>query len=293
MSLFETLHEEVDLMKVAEGHLDLTRSGRTAKCRCPYPDHEDKIPSFHVYPDGRFFCFGCRKHGDVVDLWAVLKGLRPGIEAALDLARKYEVAFTDIDPRDLESEAWKKKAEERRDLEARYATQAEEAHGRLQEHPEIVDWWEGRGFDDDLRQRFLLGATDDGSAATIPFYNRGRIQGLIRRNLQSEPKYVLSKAEEFPDGCKPLFIPGSIRKQVVLVEGYVDALALTALGFDAAAVGGTWMNQYQRDEIQGLPCPVYIMPDNDDEGRKAGKRWARDLYPHAVLCSSEYERGEE
>jgi hypothetical protein len=36
--------------------------------RCPLPDHEDKTPSFYIYPPGRFHCYGCGRGGDVVDL---------------------------------------------------------------------------------------------------------------------------------------------------------------------------------------------------------------------------------
>jgi DNA primase len=32
---------------------------------CPF--HEDNTPSFIVYPaSGRFYCFGCRVHGDAI-----------------------------------------------------------------------------------------------------------------------------------------------------------------------------------------------------------------------------------
>jgi hypothetical protein len=37
------------------------------------------------------------------------------------------------------------------------------------------------------------------------------VQGLIRRKLAGKPKYVLPKKEEFPDGRRPLFIPGAAR----------------------------------------------------------------------------------
>ena len=40
---------------------------------CPFPDHEDKTPSFRALPDGGFVCFGCgRKGGSIIDfgeLW--------------------------------------------------------------------------------------------------------------------------------------------------------------------------------------------------------------------------------
>jgi len=61
VSLFETLREEVDLVAVSDRHHDLVRSGNTMKGHFPYLEHEDNTPSFHVYPDGRFFCYGCRR----------------------------------------------------------------------------------------------------------------------------------------------------------------------------------------------------------------------------------------
>jgi hypothetical protein len=41
----------------------LERKGRTRVCRCPLPGHEEKTPSFHVYPDGGWWCFGCGRGG--------------------------------------------------------------------------------------------------------------------------------------------------------------------------------------------------------------------------------------
>lgn len=68
VSIFEVLREGVPLEELAGRYTGLERSGRSLKGRCPYPDHDDDDPSLHVYPDGRFWCYGCRRHGDVVDL---------------------------------------------------------------------------------------------------------------------------------------------------------------------------------------------------------------------------------
>ncbi len=282
MSLFETLRDQVDLMEVAERHLDLTRSGSTGKCRCPYPDHQDRSPSFCVYTDGHFYCYGCRRHGDVVDLYATIKGFESVVEAALDLYREYDLGSPDVDPRDRKALT---EAQRRRDVEAEHAVAAREAHERLARYPEVVEYWDGRGFGEELRDRFMLGVSEDGSAAVIPFWNRGRVQALILRRLRGEPKYLLPKVEEFAGRRRPLFIPGSARTEVLLVEGYLDALAATALGFDAVAIGGTGMSPHQKDELWALPCPVYyVIPDDDEEGAKAAHRWVRDLYPKALLC---------
>ena len=46
--------------------IELRKSGKAYKGHCPF--HEDKNPSFYVYPDSnRFICFGCGEKGDVID----------------------------------------------------------------------------------------------------------------------------------------------------------------------------------------------------------------------------------
>ena len=42
--------------------------------RCLLPQHEDTNPSFTIYPDQRFHCFGCGSTGDVIDLIAMMSG---------------------------------------------------------------------------------------------------------------------------------------------------------------------------------------------------------------------------
>jgi DNA primase len=37
--------------------------------RCPLPDHEDRSPSFTVYPESNsWYCYGCLRGGDVIEL---------------------------------------------------------------------------------------------------------------------------------------------------------------------------------------------------------------------------------
>lgn len=282
-SIFEKLRGEVDLAQLAGCYAELRPSGRASVGRCPHPDHEDRSPSFYVYADRHFHCYGCRWHGDVVDLYAAVKGLRPGIEAALDLARECGVSLPEMDAEAQE------RAEERRRLEAQYLEQARECHEALSRYPEVTRWWEKRGFDEAMRGRFLLGVAGDGTEGTIPFWYRGRIQGLIRRKLEGEPKYRLPRKGEFSDGYRPLFIPGSANGETFVVEGYLDALALAALGYGVVAIGGTYPNDGQKQELTRLPGPLYVLPDADEEGQKAARSWAWELYPKALLCPVGYE----
>jgi DNA primase len=275
MSLFEALRDRVGL------ELIVSANG-SGKARCVSPGHRDEDPSMHLYDD-HVHCFACGFHGDVTDVWAAMRGFDKPLEAALDLAGEFGVKLPQASP-----EA-RQEARERRDKEDLYLRQARACHAALARHVRVTEWWEARGFGKALRERFLLGTNDDGTAAVIPFWHRVRVQGLILRKLEGKPKYLYPKAEEFPGGYKPLFIPASARSGAFLAEGIVDALALAAIGEGAIAVGGTDMSGEQLSELDAIPGPLYILPDADEEGEQAAREWLRELYPKALLCPPEYE----
>jgi len=59
----------IDLADRLVGPSGLRRVGEKWVARCPLPNHDDKTPSFVVYPEtNSFFCFGCLRGGDVVEL---------------------------------------------------------------------------------------------------------------------------------------------------------------------------------------------------------------------------------
>lgn len=282
LNVFETIREEVDLVGLARRFTTLKRAGKKMKGCCPV--HQESTPSFFIYEDGHAFCYGCQWSGDVVALWAHLKGLTQ-IEAALDLAREYGIKLPDKDP-DAQ-----RKADERRQKESNYEQQAIAYHQALSRHPAIRDWWNQRGFNDEMIKQYLLGATQDGTAATIPYWYRGRIQAFIKRQLQGEPKYLLSSTEEFATGHKPLFIPSSTAGDVCVVEGFIDGLSLDALGFKAVAIGSTGISEHQKEELLRLKGDLYIYADADGPGAESSRRWVRELYPKARLCEAEYGAG--
>jgi DNA primase len=277
-SVFEALREEVSIGQLVEanGH-------RKTLC----VNHSEKTPSMHVYED-HVHCFGCGFHGDVVDVWGAQKGIDRPIEAALDLARAFNVRLPEM------SEEARQKTQERREKEADDLRLAQVCHGALDKHPHVRDWWEGRGFGSDLRERFLLGANKDGTAGVIPFWHRGRVMGLVRRQLEREPKYILPKAEEFPEGHRPLFIPSPIKGKISLVEGYIDALAAAATGRSTIAIGGTDISAEQSRELRkSLPedATIYILPDDDESGKVATRAWGRQFFPNARICAASYGSG--
>ena len=55
------------------------------------PDHEDRTPSFYIYPPGRWWCYGCGRGGDVVDLQSLCGNYGELWEAMVSLAVDYGV----------------------------------------------------------------------------------------------------------------------------------------------------------------------------------------------------------
>ena len=86
MNLFCAVKEAVPVAEAARYYgLDVPVSGML---RCPF--HDDRHPSLKLYDD-HFYCFGCQKHGDVIDFTAELLGL-PLYEAACALAEAFGVS---------------------------------------------------------------------------------------------------------------------------------------------------------------------------------------------------------
>ncbi len=42
---------------------------------CPLPGHQEETPSFNIYDNRRFRCYGCGKHGDALDFLRETKGM--------------------------------------------------------------------------------------------------------------------------------------------------------------------------------------------------------------------------
>lgn len=54
-----------DLVRIAENYgVQLVPAGKTYRALCPF--HNERTPSFHIYPPNRFVCYGCGNKGDVI-----------------------------------------------------------------------------------------------------------------------------------------------------------------------------------------------------------------------------------
>lgn len=89
------IRSRVDIVAVIGQHVALRKAGRNWKGLCPF--HGEKTPSFNVAPDkGFFYCFGCRKKGDVFTFVMELEG-KSFAEAAEQLAARAGLALPRID----------------------------------------------------------------------------------------------------------------------------------------------------------------------------------------------------
>src|SRR5215211_316407 len=72
----EEVREAAGIVEVASEFTALRRQGARFAGLCPYPDHQEKTPSFSVTPDrGFYYCFGCQRGGDAIKLVMDLKSL--------------------------------------------------------------------------------------------------------------------------------------------------------------------------------------------------------------------------
>ena len=72
----EQVKEAADIVEVASEFTALKRQGTRFSGLCPYPDHQEKTPSFSVSPDqGLYYCYGCQRGGDAIKLVMDLKSL--------------------------------------------------------------------------------------------------------------------------------------------------------------------------------------------------------------------------
>lgn len=96
MSWFDDAKQEVlratDIVSLVGRHVELQRSGRAFKARCPF--HEERTPSFQVSPDRqRWRCFGrCAEGGNAIDFLMKREGI-DFVEALRRLAAEAGIAL--------------------------------------------------------------------------------------------------------------------------------------------------------------------------------------------------------
>lgn len=93
---FSAVKGTVGCDRVAEIETELRPVGGKLVGRCPLPDHEERTPSFYCYAKENsgfydsWWCFGCGRGGDAIDLWHAQQGPFGNLVMAMqDLAERF------------------------------------------------------------------------------------------------------------------------------------------------------------------------------------------------------------
>jgi len=72
----EEVRSRINLADYIGKHCKLIKNGMNYKACCPLPGHDEKTPSFHVNTsENYFYCFGCKKGGDIFSFTKYVEGL--------------------------------------------------------------------------------------------------------------------------------------------------------------------------------------------------------------------------
>ncbi len=312
----QTLLSRVDIVEVIDRHVPLRKAGANYVACCPF--HSEKTPSFSVSPTKQFYhCFGCGAHGtaigfliehagksfpDAVEDLARDAGLEvPRVERVGDKERREEAA----DLSDVLLAAAKFYRARLREapnaidyLKSRGLTGEVAARFGVGYAP---DGWQSLAaafpkYEDPALEAAGLVIKGDGDKRYDRFRDRimfpihdtrGRVIGFGGRVLGSgEPKYLNSpETSVFSKGRElyGLFLArNAIRDagKVVVVEGYMDVVALAQHGVEyAVATLGTSTTPTHAQKLFRLTDTVVFCFDGDAAGRKAAWRALENTLP--------------
>lgn len=296
-----------DIVEVIDRRVPLKRAGGDYMARCPF--HQEKSPSFTVSPGKQFYhCFGCGAHGNAIDFLMAFHGLE-FVDAMKALADEYGMTLPERDATDTRPamdlsglHALLERAQEfyraqlklgaaaidylkQRGLTGEVAARfglgyAPERRHALREvfddytDPRLVEVGLLVEADGQRRDKFR-------DRIMFPIHDhQGRLVGFGGRVLgQGQPKYLNSPET-------PLFRKGhelyrlhqarpAIRaaRRVMVVEGYMDVVALSQYGIDyAVAALGTATTPVQAQRLLRTGAQVAFCFDGDAAGRKAAWR---------------------
>ncbi|MEA2510772.1 MAG: primase [Thermomicrobiales bacterium] len=151
------VREQTDIVDLVSQYVQLKKAGRSYKGLCPF--HQEKTPSFIVFPDsGNFHCFGCGKGGDVFTFYQSVEHVEFK-EALIELARRAGIQLTSIPTVAPEVDAHRHRLTELNELATTFyanilANSDSGAPGR-----ELA---EKRGLTPEVVAKFQLGFAPDG-----------------------------------------------------------------------------------------------------------------------------------
>lgn len=297
----------VDIVDLIDSHLPLKKTGANYVARCPF--HTEKTPSFSVNRKKQFFhCFGCGASGNAISFLMDFNHLE-FVEAVEDLAAFVGI---DVPKETSNSQAVQIK-DNLGELYLLMEQVAFYYAEQLRANKNAQNYLKTRGVKAEVARDFTLGfAPDEWNALTSRFNQnqlteaglavkkddnkvydrfrgrimfpirdkRGRIIGFGGRVLDdSLPKYLNSpetrlfhKGKEVY-GLYELLKKNSRPSRILIVEGYMDVIALTQFGIHyAVAALGTAASQAHIELLFRFSSELVFCFDGDNAGRDAAWR---------------------
>ena len=295
----------------------VTKAGREFKACCPF--HNEKTPSFTINDEKGFYhCFGCSAHGDAIRWMTDQRGLS-FMDAIKELASEAGMEVPAPDPKaakQAESRAGLHDvmaAAQDHFVAALAGLEGAGAREYLARRGMTADTIKafGFGFAHNSRTALktalkefgvpmlveagLLIAIDDKEPydrfrgrLMIPIRDpRGRVIAFGGRILgEGEPKYLNSPDTPLFDKGRTLYnldrcSPASRQTgRVIVVEGYMDVIAIAQAGFaDAVAPLGTALTEQQIQMLWRMTEKPLLCFDGDAAGQKAALRAALRALP--------------
>jgi DNA primase len=310
-NFLEEIRDRVSLAGIVGRHVRLARRGRDYVGLCPF--HKEKTPSFNVVEDKKFYhCFGCGAHGDVIGFTMRISNLafhdavemlarEAGLEVPVETPRERERAEHAANLHDVCEAAcqWFERhlasiagERPRQYLRARGVSADLIRRFRLGYAPAS-----GNGLAAELAAKFPAALAEEAglvrkeaeSGRRYDFFRdrvifpildrRDRVIAFGGRTLgDAQPKYLNSPDTPiFQKGLNLYGLNLARRKPadapLLVVEGYMDVIALHGAGFQGAVAPlGTAVTEHQIAEAWRLnPDPILCF-DGDSAGRRAADR---------------------
>jgi DNA primase len=316
-AFLDELRARTTLSALIGRSVKITRAGREYKACCPF--HNEKTPSFTINDEKGFYhCFGCGAHGDAIRWMTEHNGL-PFIDAVKELAQAAGLDMPEDDPRAAQrAERARGLHEVMADAAKFYSEQLRgiagaEARALLQRRGINANTASafGMGYAPDSRTKLREALKSYGDAMLveaglliqvdgkepydrfrgrlmIPIKDaRGRVIGFGGRIIgEGEPKYLNSPETPLFDKGRTLYnldraaVASRKAGRVIVVEGYMDVIALAQAGFhEAVAPLGTALTEHQLERLWRMTNTPVLALDGDAAGQKAAIRAAHRSLP--------------
>jgi DNA primase len=287
--MFNLIKQNVNIVRHIEKYVPLKQAGRIMKACCPF--HKEDTPSFVVYPEGHWWCFGqCNCGGTVID-FEMVRLQASAVEAARLLCAEYN-----LHPSPADAERFHKTMQLRKEKEE----WLEEIKDSFNNCKDIYNYVHNRGISDETIKEFKLGASDKANALIIPINDRfGKIAGFAKRNLDKNAlaKYVNDSSDGLYNKSEILYgfdkAKAHIREDnaIVLNEGYFDTWTLVEAGIkhSVAWCSATLTKEQGRllSDTIDENCVVYLVPTNDET---AQENLQKNMATIAVHCPKNHIR---